>query len=121
VKWEVICKPKEEEGLGIKDLKIFDLPLLEKWKWPLLNGEKALWKDVLKAKYIEDFDYPSKIFEKSKFNLVTPTLNVSRKFSMCIIFSIGYIKIYNTKTLIDYFIQQYVFVQTTIQYYSSKT
>jgi hypothetical protein len=30
VKWEVICKPKEEGGLGIKDLKIFDLPLLGK-------------------------------------------------------------------------------------------
>jgi hypothetical protein len=32
--------------------------------------------------------------EKRK-NFVTPTLNVSRKFSMCIIFSSGYIKIYN--------------------------
>ena len=30
---------------------------------------------------------------------VTPTLNVSRKFSMCIIFSIGYIKIYNLRTI----------------------
>jgi len=28
---------------------------------------------------------------------VTPTLNVSRKFSVCIIFSTGYIKIYNIK------------------------
>jgi len=27
--------------------------------------------------------------------IVTPILNISRKFSMCIIFSTGYIKIYN--------------------------
>jgi hypothetical protein len=44
-------------------------------------------------------------------NVVTPTLNVSRKFSMCVKFSTGYIKIYNNKTSNEYLIQQYVFVQ----------
>jgi len=52
---------------------------------------------------------------------VIPTLNVSRKFSMCIIFSTGYIKIYNINSSNEYFIQQYAFVQSTIQYNSSKT
>jgi len=48
-------------------------------------------------------------------------LNVSRKFSMCIIFSIGYIKIYNINSSNEYFIQQHAFVQSTMQYNSSKT
>jgi len=52
---------------------------------------------------------------------VIPTLNVSRKFSMCIIFSTGYIKIYNINSSNEYFIQQYAFVQSSIQYNSSKT
>jgi len=34
-----------------------------------LNEEKALWKDVLKAKYVRDFDYKSNIFERDKFKL----------------------------------------------------
>jgi len=46
---------------------------------------------------------------------ITPILNVSRKFSMCIIFSTGYIKIYNINSSNEYFIQQYEFVQSTIQ------
>ena len=52
---------------------------------------------------------------------VTSILNVSRKFSMCIIFSTGYIKIYNINSSNEYFIQQDAFVQSTIQYNSSKT
>ena len=52
---------------------------------------------------------------------VTPTLNVSRKFSMYIIFSTEYIKIYNIKASNEYFTQQYMFVHSTIQYNSSKT
>jgi len=31
-KWENACKQKEEGGLGVKDLKLFDMTLLTKWK-----------------------------------------------------------------------------------------
>jgi len=49
--------------------------------------------------------------DKNTLNVyVMPILNVSRKFSMCIIFSTGYIKIYNIKTLNEYYIQQFTFV-----------
>jgi hypothetical protein len=40
-----------------------------------------------------------------KMNFVTPILNVSRKLSMFVIFSTGYIKIYNNKTPNEYHIQ----------------
>ncbi|CAK8532022.1 unnamed protein product [Lathyrus sativus] len=33
VSWKTICKSKEEGGLGVKDLGMFNKALLEKWWW----------------------------------------------------------------------------------------
>ena len=33
VEWENTCKTKEESGLGIKDLRMFNMAILGKWKW----------------------------------------------------------------------------------------
>jgi len=68
---------------------------------------------------VKGFVLPLFFYDAHVLN-VTPTLNVPRKFSMCIIFSTGYIKIYNMKTLNEYHIQQYTFVQSIIQHYLSK-
>jgi len=39
---------KEEGGLGIKDINMFNTTLLSKWKWRL--GKKiGLWKDILEV------------------------------------------------------------------------
>jgi len=59
-----------------------------------------------------DFTSGQKGIAKSKIlklqlKSVSPTLNVSSKFSMCIIFSIGYIKIYNIISPNGYNIQQF--------------
>jgi hypothetical protein len=54
VKWDDICKPKKEAGLGIRDLRLMNLSLLAKWRWKLLSHEKEVWKDVIKAKYGAD-------------------------------------------------------------------
>jgi len=35
LKWEYICKIKENGRLGVKDLKLFNMTLLAKWKWIL--------------------------------------------------------------------------------------
>jgi len=51
VKWEIICKSKGEGGLGIKDLKSFNMMFLEKWKWRLGKEEKGLWRNILLSKY----------------------------------------------------------------------
>ncbi|KEH34551.1 hypothetical protein MTR_3g063130 [Medicago truncatula] len=34
-------------GLGVRDVRILNVRLLAKWKWRLLDGEEALWKNVL--------------------------------------------------------------------------
>lgn len=51
VKWSVVCKPKKEGGLGVRDVRAVNLSLLGKWKWHLLTDRRALWKEVLEEKY----------------------------------------------------------------------
>jgi hypothetical protein len=51
VKWEDICKPKKEGGLGVKNLRLMNLSLLAKWRWKLLREDDEIWKKVIMAKY----------------------------------------------------------------------
>ncbi|GKV46811.1 hypothetical protein SLEP1_g53774 [Rubroshorea leprosula] len=51
VKWDMICKDKEYGGLGVKDLKKFNLVLMGKWWGRLAAEEKGLWKRVIRGKY----------------------------------------------------------------------
>jgi hypothetical protein len=51
VKWEDICRPKKEGGLGIRDLRLVNLSLLAKWRWKLLSNDDEVWKNVIVAKY----------------------------------------------------------------------
>ncbi|KAH1243657.1 putative ribonuclease H protein [Glycine max] len=51
VSWKSICLPKEEGGLGIKDINQFNLALLGKWLWNLMQNKGELWARVLESKY----------------------------------------------------------------------
>ncbi|GAU42670.1 hypothetical protein TSUD_106440 [Trifolium subterraneum] len=51
VKWDQICLPKESGGLGVKNLELFNLALLSKWKWRLLSDGDAIWADLLRFRY----------------------------------------------------------------------
>ncbi|XP_045810964.1 uncharacterized protein LOC123905409 [Trifolium pratense] len=51
VKWDQICLPKEKGGLGVKNLELFNLALLSKWKWRFLNHDNAIWADLLRYRY----------------------------------------------------------------------
>jgi len=50
VRWENVCKPHEEGGLGIRDIGSFNYALLAKWKWRMMSDEKGKWKDILVSK-----------------------------------------------------------------------
>jgi hypothetical protein len=51
LRWTVVCKEKRRGGLGVRDARFVNLSLLAKWRWRLLLPGRALWKDVLVAKY----------------------------------------------------------------------
>lgn len=42
IKWEKLCVSKEHGGLGFKSFKEFNVSLIFKWKWSLLQGTGAL-------------------------------------------------------------------------------
>jgi hypothetical protein len=49
--WHIICRPKEQGGLGILDLDIQNKCLLSKWLYKLINEDGA-WQQLLRNKYL---------------------------------------------------------------------
>ncbi|KAL8523889.1 hypothetical protein ACS0TY_013738 [Phlomoides rotata] len=58
VAWGDICKSKEEGGLGLKEIGVFNRALLGKWVWRVFAEENRLWVRILKSKYgsFDDWD-----------------------------------------------------------------
>lgn len=55
--WEKLCLTKKEGGLGFKYLHAYNLAMLAKQGWRLLNNPSSLIARLYKAKY-----YPIKFF-----------------------------------------------------------
>ena len=51
VKWNIICNPIQNGGLGVKNLRRFNQALLGKWLWRYGTDREALWWQVVEAKY----------------------------------------------------------------------
>jgi hypothetical protein len=51
IKWDQICLPKAQGGLGVKNLALFNKALLCKWKWRFLTEGEAIWADLLRFRY----------------------------------------------------------------------
>ncbi|XP_045802983.1 uncharacterized protein LOC123896664 [Trifolium pratense] len=52
IKWDIVCLPKKKGGLGVRDIRMVNISLLAKWRLRLLHDEQAVWKEVLKSKYV---------------------------------------------------------------------
>ncbi|CAH9137211.1 unnamed protein product [Cuscuta epithymum] len=60
-KWEALCKPKDAGGLGFRRLREFNLAMLAKQGWRLINESGSLMSRVLHARY-----YPNSTFLQAK-------------------------------------------------------
>ncbi|MQM11368.1 hypothetical protein Taro_044274 [Colocasia esculenta] len=52
IKWEQICKPKDESGLGIKRFGDWNKACMMEQLWEVIQGQKSLWMDWIKGKYL---------------------------------------------------------------------
>lgn len=53
IKWEKVCEPLKEGGLGIHKTRTNNLANLSKIGWKLIKNYDGLWARVLKAKYFK--------------------------------------------------------------------
>ncbi|GAU47963.1 hypothetical protein TSUD_280220 [Trifolium subterraneum] len=61
IKWQKICKPKRNGGMGFRELRAFNEALLEIQGWRIINHPSSLVAQVLKAKY-----FPKEQFLQAK-------------------------------------------------------
>ena len=54
IAWKTICTKKEHGGLGVRQLKEFNLALLGKWCWRMLVDREEFWYRVLVVRYGEE-------------------------------------------------------------------
>jgi len=50
-KWDILCRPKDQGGLGILDLQLQNKCLLSKWIINLLSTE-SMWQNLLRNNYL---------------------------------------------------------------------
>lgn len=51
VKWQELCKPKNQGGMGFKDLTLFNDALLVKQTWRVLHETQSLFYRAFKDKF----------------------------------------------------------------------
>lgn len=49
--WDKLTRPKKEGGLGFRDLHLFNMAMLARQGWRILNNPDSLCAQILKAKY----------------------------------------------------------------------
>ncbi|CAH9130680.1 unnamed protein product [Cuscuta epithymum] len=56
-RWELLCRPKSEWGLGFRRIREFNLAMLAKQGWRLITEPRSLMSRVLKARYFPNTDF----------------------------------------------------------------
>jgi hypothetical protein len=52
-KWNILCQPKEQGGIGIQNLDLQNKCLLSKWLFKLCN-EEGTWQELIRNKYLQN-------------------------------------------------------------------
>lgn len=66
--WDKLCMSKGMGGMGFKDLRLFNLAILGRRIWRLVNHEDTLCYSVLSSKYFFDGNpFNPKVVDKPSF------------------------------------------------------
>lgn len=57
VSWEKVCLPKDKEGLGVKNIELFNISLFMKWEWRTMNDRSSIWSSLIGFRYCA-FGFP---------------------------------------------------------------
>lgn len=57
VSWDKLCFPKCLRGMGFEDLKLFNLALLAKQRWRILQNKESLVHKIYGARYFPHGDF----------------------------------------------------------------
>lgn len=55
--WERLCKPKKVRRFGFRDFHYFNLAMLVKQGWKILNDEFSLLYQILKVRYFKSVPF----------------------------------------------------------------
>lgn len=55
--WDALCKPKEEGGLSFRNLHLFNLAMLAKQAWRIVQNPSSLISQLYKSRYFPDGDF----------------------------------------------------------------
>ncbi|XP_074377394.1 putative mitochondrial protein AtMg00310 [Apium graveolens] len=55
--WDKMCAPKSHGGMGMKNLKNFNMAMLAKQGWRILNKENPLVSAIMKARYFPNSEF----------------------------------------------------------------
>lgn len=66
IAWDRLCCPKDEGGLGFRNLKIFNKAHMMKLAWSMLIHQDKLWVRIMKAKYSCSLYHVPKFYHKAK-------------------------------------------------------
>lgn len=80
--WDSMCVSKDNGGLGIKNPHKFNLSLLTKITWRLIENPDKLWSIILKNKYFpkcDPLDYKKKTIKSWVWTSICEGIDVIRE------------------------------------------
>jgi hypothetical protein len=86
-KWSILCQPKDQGGLGIRNLDIQNTALLSKWLYKLLTTD-GTWQELIRNKYLGSKPLSQAIWKPGDSHFWSGLMKVKSDFLRCGSFSI---------------------------------